>query len=210
MLRHAPIGPSAVGATWATPLWCRCRSPCLRDLGGVPFVLWQYFLRELVAAAARARESFPVLVPDVLRHLPRAALNFLGGDDAAIPDDVLCRLSPCTRVARDSVWGCGSYGYGAGPGCSFRGRFAGARWPPTASNGSCAAVNSVPVTSTITCVPMIATAPAANPRPTSARTDQRALGLFRRRQVRAIRPGCPGVPFVLAGTVTPSKCRNDD
>ena len=55
--------------------------------------------------------------------------------------------------------------------------------------------SSVPVTWTITWVPMIAMAPTTKPRATSARTDQRALGLRSRRHARVSRPGWPRVPF---------------
>src|SRR6185436_9176015 len=43
-------------------------------------------------------------------------------------------------------------------------------------------------------------APAAKPRTRSARMDQCALGLLRRRQVRAISPGCRDVAFVCGST----------
>ena len=169
-------------------------------------LLGEHLRRELVADAAVARIVALVLGPHLLRHAQALLLEFLlGGDHAAhLADDVLdagLRLVPeqLRIVLRDvAVVAAGAHAGAVRPVDAFACAPCATHcieWQAPPQN------SSVPVTTTITWVPIIATAPDDDPRTSSASTDQRALGLLRRRQVRVIKPGCIATP--LPGSVQP-------
>jgi hypothetical protein len=148
---------------------------------------------EQVAAATSARIVVRVfgphqrghalaLCPELLFRGDRAAHladDVLGAGDGLVPEELGIVLGDVAVVARGAHAGAGR-AVGALPVLGGHPLHRVTRVPQNAS---------VPVTWTMTWVPMMAMTPSTTPAPTSATTGQRALGLRKRRQVRARRPG---------------------
>ncbi len=149
-------------------------------------LLREHVVGECVAAAARARIVGLVFRPHVVAMRIRSFSN-------SSSVEMMPRISPMTsRVPATALYQRSS-GYSRGMWQSWHVATMPVRLAPWMLSRCSFATHciewhaapqnsSVPVTWTITCVPMIAMAPTTTPKATSARTDQRALGLRSLRQ----------------------------